>query len=152
MLEYQNQSSQLTLREGHAEYCSAFEQFLKSRALSAEAKEFFRCHDIVHVVFGCDLSLDHEAVVKISSFFGTTAGLSVLSGYRLPESKEIYGEIGVVDVALTTMKSLILVPKTLWRCSRMHKRWPWSEFDDCLDRPLKDIREEFGINVVLKRR
>jgi hypothetical protein len=148
MLEYQSQMSRQTLREGIAEYFSGYEAYLTSRTLSVEAKEFFRCHDVVHVVFGCGLSLDHEAVVKICSLFGTTGGMSVLKGYRLPESKEIYGDIGIFDILETAAKSLFLVPKTIWRCSRMRERWSWSDFDGHLDCSLRDIREQFGIRVV----
>jgi len=149
MLEYQSQSSSLTLREGHAEYLSAFSDYLSRRTLSPEAEEFFRCHDIVHIAFGCDLSLQHEMVVKISSFFGTSGGSRVMRGYRLPESKEIYGTIGATDVVTTAAQSLVVVPRVLWRCSRMHKRWPWSDFDEYLDQPLGHIRNEFGIRVAI---
>lgn len=86
-------------------------------------------------------------VVKISSFFGTTEGLRTLRGYRLPASKEIYADIGPRDIARMTVKSTVLIPKVLWRCSRLHKRWPWDGFDAQLERPLCDIRQEFGIRV-----
>jgi len=153
MLNYQYQSSQQTLQEGLAEYFAVHEQFLSRRNLSDAAAEFFRCHDAVHVLHGCDLSLDHEAVVKISSLLGTNGvqgGLSVMRGYRLAESKEIYGELGLSDIVATSLNSLWLAPRTIWRCFRMRKRWPWSEFDGYLEQPLVNIRNEFGILVVGK--
>ncbi|MFT7654608.1 MAG: hypothetical protein ACI9ON_001447 [Limisphaerales bacterium] len=110
MLEYEDQSSPQTLREG--------------------------------------LALDDEAVVKISSMLGTAGGMSVLKGYMLPESKEICGDLGISDILKTAANSLVLVPRTVWRCLRMAERWPWGDFDEYMDCPLHDIRQQFGIKVV----
>lgn len=85
MLNYQLQNSSQSLAEGIAEYYAVHADQIRTRQLTPEATEFFRCHDVVHVVFGCDISLSQELVVKLSSMFGTSAGLSVLQGYRLEE-------------------------------------------------------------------
>ncbi|MFK7955588.1 MAG: hypothetical protein AB8B96_05795 [Lysobacterales bacterium] len=147
VLEYQNPCSEQTLREGMAEYFSTFDEFLSTRNSSTTANEFFRCHDAAHVVFGCGLSLEHEVVVKVSTVFGSTGGMKILKGYALPESHEIYEEITILDGAKVAAKTLIIVPKILWRCFRMSRRWPWDEFDAYLDLRLIDLREEFGIRV-----
>lgn len=147
MFAYQKQDSSQTLSAGIAEYFAANREHLKTRALSPEADEFFRCHDASHVVFGCDISLSDELVVKISSVFGTTAGWNVLKGYRLAESKEVYEELLLVDVVRTVVSSLYLVPITIWRCFRMQRRWHWDNFDEFLDVPLAQVRERFGIQV-----
>ena len=104
-------------------------------------------HDASHVVFGCDISLNDELVVKISSIFGTMAGWTVIKGYRLPESTEIYEELQWVDIVHTAVSSLYLVPITIWRCIRMRERWQWDNFDEFLDVPLGQVREKFGIQV-----
>ena len=147
MLEYQKQDSPQTLSQGIAEYFAENKQHLITRVPTPEADEFFRCHDASHVVFGCDISLNDEIVVKISSFFGTTEGWNVMEGYRLPESKEVYQKIQLVDIFHTAMSSLYLVPITIWRCKRMHERWHWDDFDQFLDVPLGQVREKFGIQV-----
>lgn len=147
MFNYQIQNSSQTLADGIAEYYAVHADHVRTRELTAEAKEFFRCHDVAHVVFGCDISLSDELVVKISSMFGTSVGISVLRGYRLAESKEVYEKLNLLDVLTTACKSLFLVPKTLFRCSRMCKQWPWDDFDNHLDMPLELIREEFGVIV-----
>ena len=112
-----------------------------------QARASFHSHDVVHVVFGCGLSLEDELVVKVSSFFGTTGGMAVIRGYRLPESKEIYGTLRLADIVRTTAKSLYLVPRTIFRCLRMPKRWPWEGFDDYLGMPLEQLRQQFGVHV-----
>ena len=65
--------------------------------MSRAAQEIFRCHDAVHVVYGCDIALGDEAIVKIASIFGTTAGLRVLKGYSLHESLQIYRQLCFAD-------------------------------------------------------
>lgn len=149
MLKYQHPDSTQTLAEGLAEYYASRDDLVSGRGLSDEAREFFRCHDAAHVVFGCSTTLTNEAMVKIWSFFGTTAGFGrLLRDYRSPESQEIYQDIPWRDVPGTALRSLLNLPRVLLRCLRMRKRWPWSEFDRYQSARLSEIRREFGIEVV----
>lgn len=100
------------------------------------------------MVFGCGTTLTNEAMVKIWSFFGTTAGLSLIRAYRSSESKEIYERIRWGYVPETALRSMVNIPRVLFRCQRMHKRWPWSDFERYTHVPLARIRREFGIRVV----
>ncbi len=147
MLDYQRQNSPQTLEEGIAEYYAANASHLATRFRSSEADDFFRSHDASHVVFGCGVSLCDELIVKISSLFGTTQGWRVLKGYRLPESKLVYQGLQLSDIVLTTASSIYLVPRTIWRCMRMHERWRWNDFDSYLNVPLHQVRAQYGIRV-----
>ena len=146
-LRYQRQDSKQTLAEGLAEYNEAFAGLISLRYSTPDGERFFRSHDIVHVVFGCDISLDDEAVVKICSVFGTTGGFGVLRGYRLPEAKEGYGTLKFAEVVATACRSCYLVPRAFVACRRMTSPWPWDEFHVWLDRPLCEIRDRFGVAV-----
>ena len=148
MLEYQRADSALTLEHGLAEYYASRGDLVRGRGISDAAREFFRCHDAAHVVFGCSTTLLNEALVKTWSFFGTTAGLRLLRDYRLPESREIYERLEWRDIAVTALRSTTLVPRVMARCRHMHKRWPWSDFDAHRDAPLAELRREYGIRVV----
>jgi hypothetical protein len=148
MLEYMQPSTTITLAEGLREYYASRDHLVTGRGISDAAQEFFQCHDAAHVVFGCSTELPDEGVVKIWSFFGTTAGLGLLAAYRLPESKEIYETLGWGTIVYTAVRMLRLVPVTLWRCYQMVERWPWSQFDRYLDVPLAEIRSEYGIQPV----
>jgi hypothetical protein len=99
------------------------------------------------VVFGCSTGLDDEGVVKIASIFGTTGGLSVLRGYRMKETLAIYRRLALGPVLLSIAHSALVVPRTLVRCLRQRRRWPWSAHEHYLPVPLVGIREEFGIRV-----
>ena len=147
MHAFEHQDSSQTLEDGIAEYHRANPGLVKGRALSPQAREFFRCHDAVHVVFGCGNALDDEVVVKIASILGTSGGIGVLRGYRLHESLDIYRKLRAGDVLRSMARSVILVPRTVIRCLRQTRRWPWDDFDRYAGVPLAKIREEFGIRV-----
>lgn len=148
MLAYRSQNTQMSLADGLAEYYREHPFLKRGDRLRPEAQEFFRCHDVVHVLYGCDTSLAQEAVVKLSSIFGTTAGFAVLKGYSLYESIDIYTKLKIGEVLVTIVAAFVIVPRTLWRCSRQQERWPWSEFGGHLNTPLRELRQHFGIRVV----
>ena len=147
MHAFQHQGAEATLAQGVEEYFAVNPGLARGAELSPEAREFFRCHDVVHVVFGCDVALDDEAVVKIASLLGTTAGLRVLRGYRLHESLLIYRQLRVLDVLRSIANSVVIVPRTALRCLRQSARWPWSEHGQHLHTPLRELRRQFGIRV-----
>jgi hypothetical protein len=147
MLGYEIQESPQTLAEGVAEYYAAHPGLSAARDMSPEARQFFRCHDVAHVVFGCGIGLDDEAVVKLSSIFGTTAGFGVLRGYSLHESRQIYEQLPLRESLRTIAHAVVVVPRTLFRCLRQRARWPWSDFEPLLTTPLRELRRQFGITV-----
>jgi hypothetical protein len=99
------------------------------------------------VVYGCSIGLEDEAVVKISSIFGTTAGFGVLRGYALHESVQIYEQLPLGAMLRVMARSVVLVPRTIFRCLRQRARWPWTGFEGFTEVPLCEIREQFGIRV-----
>ncbi len=150
MFEYMHQDSRCTLREGIAEYYRENPGLKRDAELSPEARDFFRCHDAIHVLYGCDTSLTHEAIVKLSSFFGTTEGFGVMAGYRLYDSIDIYRQLKLTEILRTIAEAPVIVPRTLARCARQRLKWPWSAFDHLLDTPLCDLREEYGVRVAVR--
>jgi hypothetical protein len=142
-----HQGSRQTLAEGLAEYRQKNTELVKGCSLTPEVRLFFQRHDVVHVVYWCGISLPEEAVVKIASLVGTTEGLRVLSGYRLRESIEIYRHLPVVATLRAIAFSALLVPRTIWRCLRRHRRWPWEHCQPYLPRPLCELRAELGVQV-----
>jgi len=68
MHEFEAQATRMTLAEGLAEYYATNPDLKRGEALPPATRDFFRCHDAVHVVFGCGTAFADEAVVKLSSF------------------------------------------------------------------------------------
>ena len=151
--QFELPSSKQTLEQGLAEYFAA-NPSLKRNAdlLSPEARQFFRSHDVVHVVYGCGTSMSDEAVVKLASLFGTTAGVQVLRGYAHYETLDIYRKLPVGSTLLAVVSAPYLFARTVWRCLHQVRRWPWQEYEAYLAKPLAEVRAEFGIKVAHERR
>jgi ubiquinone biosynthesis protein Coq4 len=145
---FESPDTRQTLAEGLAEYF-AFNPMLKrdSDLLSTEARQFFRSHDAVHVVYGCGTTMSDEAIVKLVSIFGTTGGLKVLRGYLHHETLDIYRKLPVSETLVALVASPFLMVRTIWRCVSQSKRWPWAQFDQYLDVPLREVRAQFRIKV-----
>jgi hypothetical protein len=144
-LDYMQPRCTRTLEQGLEEYYAGHAGLSRERGMSAPARAWFRSHDVVHVVFGCDTSLVQEAMVKVWAVFGTTGGLRSLRGYRYAESKAIYRTIAWTRVPHVALQCVVALPRVMWRCLWMRKRWPWSDFDRHLTRPLLELRKEYGI-------
>lgn len=148
VFEFQRPDTSATLDDGLREYHASRDDLVTGRGASEIAREFFRCHDVAHVVFGCSTTLVDEAKVKMWSFFGTTGGLSLIRYYRLPESKEVYETITLGPIVRTGLKSAVIVPRVLARCSRMRERWPWDDFEEQRPTPLPELRAQYGIEIL----
>ena len=147
MHRFQSTASTQSLADAVAEYYAAYPGLKRGTSLSPEAQAFFRCHDIVHVLYGCGTSMSDEAVVKLASIFGTTAGLSVLHGYALHESIDIYRKLPFWGTVAPLAWAPYLAARTIWRCSRQPKKWPWSENEQYASASLRELRAEFGVQV-----
>lgn len=147
--EYESPAAVMTLSDGLEEYYSRYPGLSDVGAMPPEAQAFFRSHDVAHVVFGCGISLPDEAVVKIASVFGTTAGVGVLQGYRLEDSRRIYTALDPQAVRGTIARAAMIVPRTILRCLRQTAKWPWlpEAHAQWLGVALRDVRAAFGIRV-----
>jgi hypothetical protein len=137
-----------TLAEALAEYYAANPELKRGDVLSPDARAFFRSHDVVHVVYGCGTSMPDEAVVKLASLFGTSGGFSILRGYRLHESVDIYRRLPLGSTIIALLTSPYIIVRMLWRCARQRAKWPWSNHEQYMQTPLRELRAQFGIEVV----
>ncbi len=145
---YQRQDSSLTLRAALANYFSSFEHRIDPDTLGDAAESFWR-HDAAHVVFGTDTSLLGESLTDTWSLVGTT--MTLRQGYEYsqnPELRELVAKISVWSVCMASLRGLPSIARAIWRGLRMKKRWVWNDWRQHLDRPLNEIRAEFGIRVV----
>jgi len=145
---FESPGSTQTLAQGLAEYFETHPDLKREEHLvSAEARQFFRSHDIVHVVYGCGTSMPDEAVVKLASLFGTTGGLQVLRGYTHHETLDIYRSLPLWSTVVALLTSPYVLVRTIWRCSRQHRRWPWVDNEKYMSVSLAELRSMFGIRV-----
>lgn len=146
--EFESPRSTQTLAQGLDEYFAVNSTLKRDDdLLSLYAKQFFRSHDIVHVLYGCGTPMPDEAIVKLASLFGTTGGIQVLRGYMHHETLDTYTRLPLASTALALALSPYLIIRTLWRCAQQTRRWPWVENQQYMATPLVELREEFGITV-----
>ena len=149
MLAYQQQDCELTLAEGLDAYRAANPTLDVPRDLESPGGRFFRGHDIVHVVFGCDTSLFQEAMADAWTLFGTTVGFRRFVGFfSLPEHQHVIEKIGKRRAVLTAIRAAPLIVRIARRARQMSRKWPWQEFDQFLPMRLTEIRREFNIQVL----
>ena len=150
--QFESALSSQTLTQGLAEYFAANPSLKREDSLlSPDSRQFFRSHDLVHVLYGCGTTMTDEAVVKLSSLFGTTGGAQVLRGYTNYETLDIYTKLPLGSTLLALVISPYLIIRTLWRCARQRQRWPWVENQQYMDTPLVELRSKFRIRVAHAR-
>jgi hypothetical protein len=138
----------LTLSEGLESYFAANERLVTTRGVSEDAAHFFRCHDVAHVVFGCDTTLLGEGTVKLWTIFGTTLRFwKHLRGYSEADAFSLFRQYSRHHLAKNLGRLIVSMPRTIQRARRVRHRWPWSDHDAYLDTTLHEIRSEFGIEL-----
>lgn len=136
----------ITLREAIEEFNSRNSQYFSDREVSPEAQDFFRRHDVAHVVFDCNTSILGEGKVKVWTIFGTTLGFwKHLKGYSEASAFSLFKQYSWGHLFNNVFKLIVAAPRTISRARRMKKPWPWSSYESYLDVPLAEIREEFKI-------
>ncbi|MBT8191343.1 MAG: hypothetical protein KJO29_13010, partial [Bacteroidia bacterium] len=103
---------------------------------------------IAHVLFGCDISLFGEGSVKIWTIFGTTLGFwNHLRAYKAANAFELSRNFGPVHFLSNIFKFLLCIPLIIIKAKKMHKPWPWDDYEPYLDQAISEIRKEFNIQV-----
>lgn len=147
--EYLEQSSAQTLAQGLSEYYAHNPGLLDPERLPPHAARLFRQHDVAHVVFGCDTSLRGETLVDTWTIFATSAGLrGYLEYLKLPQVNELFSRTGYARIALELLRAIPDVIRVVYRSLRAKRKWQLGDWEQHLERPLRSIREQFGVRVV----
>lgn len=147
---YQLPETTMTLREGLAEYYQVNPGLSNPANITNETSAaYFRNHDTTHVVFGTHTGILDEAVNDMLTLLNVDirARDYAMGFFATDESKSIVKEFRLKPTLLALWHSVKLMPR-IWRHRRaMTKKWPWEPPDELMDRPLDEIRREFGIEV-----
>lgn len=147
-LAYMVQACPMTVREGLEEYYGTIDGLITEDNASKEVADLFRYHDTCHVVFGCDTSPIGETLADTWSIFGSDVSLKTYARYfQLQETQDLFQDIGVWRSVRIFASALPIMPRAYGRTRRMTKRWPFHDHEAYLDRPLAEVRAEFGIEV-----
>ena len=146
---YQRQETTQSLRQGLEEYYASDPALLAPADVSSDIAVGLRAHDAMHVVFGCDTSVRGEVVLARWSVFGAKNAMAIyLHGLRSKETRYLFSDFIRKIRPLTLLIAGIDSGRALLRSLRMRKRWPLFDWEQYADRPLAEIRGDFGIRVV----
>ena len=139
----------ITLQQGIEQFHQKNQKYFAERLHSAKGEEFLKCHDVAHIVFGCDTTIYGEGVVKIWTTFGTTLSFwKVISGYKEANAFELFKMYSLRHIMKNIGQYLWVIPKAIIRTKRMSKPWPFSAYKPYLNVSITEIRKEFNIQVV----
>ena len=151
---YQAQDSALTLAEGLQEYFELNPGLTMVSPDTPEA-ELFLPHDATHVLFGTSTSLVEEAMTDVWTLAGADVGVLEYGKLMRHAAKlnpgKILNQIGYRVVARDMILSCGPMLQAYRRGRRMRKKWPFRGYVEFMDRPLAELRREFGIEVYLPR-
>ena len=149
---YQEQNSRQTLIEGLEEYYRANEGIVvRPATLPPQSMALFRSHDMCHVIFGLGTTIADETMADTRTLLSCDVGWKRYGGYLRTDAqaKALFKELGMRRAVLATLRSLPRIVRALGEARRMKKKWPWTAHEGLLDRRLTDIREEYGIRVLV---
>lgn len=148
---YQEQNSPLTLAQALDEYYRVNESTVsRPSTLPPESMALFRSHDICHVIFGLDTTLEDEAVADTRTLLSCDVGFSRYAQYLTSDrqAKAIFKQTGYFTVLLGTLRAMPRLVRALAEKFRMTKSWPWTPPQSYMSRTLADLRREYGIRVI----
>ena len=111
---------------------------------------YFRNHDSTHVVFGTHTGELQEGINDLWTIFGVDIRLRDYAGgfFATDESKTIVKQFKLKSMIRILWQTVRLWPELRRRARAMTKKWPWTPPEVFLDRPLNELRAEFGIELL----
>ena len=154
MLSYQEQNSELTLKEGLEEFYSINPHF-KELSEPDGIKGLFFQHDITHIVFGLNNKLEEEHLLDSWALWGCKIKWKTMYKYMqhpvIKEiTKKIYKDLGTWGLIKKIISMIPLKLLIVFRALRMKKKWDYHNItEEQLKSKISDIRNEYNINVFI---
>ena len=159
MLSYQNEYSDITLREGideYRDYLKKNNRHVLGENCSEDEKLTILGHDATHVIFGLDTSLEEEAMLDCWIFFGGDYFKVTMEYFKgsldIKETNEkvfdLVKEVGYLKYTYLYLRVIFKKwPKIFFRTRKM-KKWSYFFPSDFLEKKISDLRKEFNIKIL----
>lgn len=147
---YVHQDCELTIRQALEEFYGRNTDALRETG-DALKDDFFRRHDTIHVVFGCDTSLHDEALADMWTIFASDLGFRNYLKYLGPlqdDLANIFKDTSKTHLVREVMAAVSDMLRVIGRGRRMRDKWPWEAHQQYLDIPLRDVRRRLNIEVI----
>ena len=159
MLNYQEESCELTLKEGIEEYHKYLREnnrHVLGENCSEDEKLTILGHDATHVIFGLDASLEEEAMLDCWVIFGGDVFKIIKEFYKgsldLNETNEkvfsLAKEVGYLKFTYLYLRVIFQKwPKIFFRTRKM-KKWSYFFSSNFLEKKVSDLRKDFNIKIL----
>ena len=152
-LSYQSQDCNLTLEEGLEEYRSYLQLNSKKQLINKPGSTIIMDHDVTHVIFGLNTSLEQESLLDSWVLQGCQWKFKELFAYqKLPELKELNkylrNEVGYLKLLLMVFKLIPIKLQVRRNAKAMNKKWPFKSPDSLMNQRVCDLRKEYGIRIL----
>ena len=159
MLIYQQESCELTLKEGieeYRKYLIANNRHVLGENCSEDEKVTILGHDATHVIFGLDTSLEEEAMLDCWIFFGGDYFKVTMEYFKgsldIKETNEkvfdLANEVGYLKFTYLYLRVMFQKwPKIFFRTRKM-KKWSYFFPSDFLEKKISTLREDFNIKIL----
>ena len=159
MLNYQEESCELTLKEGIEEYHKYLRvnnRHVLGENCSEDEKLTILGHDATHVIFGLDASLEEEAMLDCWVIFGGDVFKIIKEFYKgsldLNETNEkvfsLAKEVGYLKFTYLYLRVIFQKwPKIFFRTRKM-KKWSYFFPSNFLEKKVSDLRKDFNIKIL----
>ena len=159
MLNYQEESCELTLKEGieeYRKYLRANNRHVLGENCSEDEKLTILGHDATHVIFGLDTSLEEEAMLDCWVFLGGDYFKVTMEYFKgsldIKETNEkvfdLVKEVGYFKYTYLYLRVMFQKwPKIFFRTRKM-KKWSYFFSSDFLEKKISDLRKEFNIKIL----
>ena len=112
MLDFQNQECSLTLKEGVEHYRAYLKKNGKKVLDDQVGSLTILSHDVTHVIYGLDTSLEEEQMLNFWVLFGATYTWKEIMAYNGREevsdfTKDILKEVGLINMVMLTIRAII---------------------------------------------
>ena len=153
MLDFQEQECSLTLREGVEHYRAYLKKNGKKVLEDHEGSFTILSHDATHVIYGLDTSLEEEQMLNFWVLFGATYTWKEIMAYNGREevsdfTKDLVKEVGVIKMAMLTIRSIIPFFQVLRNLRSKKKKWPFVFPNELMEISVTSLREEYGIKIL----
>ena len=159
MLNYQEESCELSLKEGieeYRKYLKTNNRHVLGENCSENEKLTILGHDATHVIFGLDTSLEEEAMLDCWVIFGGDVFKIIKEFYKgsldLKETNEkvfdLANEVGYLKFTYLYLRVIFQKwPKIFFRTRKM-KKWDYFFSLNLLNSKISKIREDYNINIL----
>lgn len=119
-----------------------------ANAMSGETAAAFDMHDAVHILFGCDTSLEGEIAAHVWMKYGTTARVSDMHrAVANQEHRKVLAGLGHMTLVRTWARMSPRIVGIVLRTRGMSGRLPFERLSQLKQQTLASIRREYGIRV-----